>query len=136
MTLLHVGPISILKLATLDAKIWWPLFPLLLLVVFVALSSAVIGAIRQKRSRTDVGLQILALGCYLLTAVVAIASEGGGRVPASLHRVPSLLTQAILFVQLVRIWKRPDARALRVLNVIAWGAILADTALHYLMARG
>lgn len=136
MRLLHLGPAHILKLAALDAKVWWPLFPLLLLVVVVALSGAVIGAIRQKKSRTDLGLQILALGCYLLTAVIAVASEGSGSVPASLHRVPSLLTQMILLVQLVRIWKRPDARTLRVLNMIAWGAILADTALHYLMARG
>ena len=71
----------------------------------------------------------------LLTAVVAIASEGGGRVPAYAHRLPSLLTQAIVLAQLIRIWKRADAKPLRLLNLIAWGAILTDTALHYLMAR-
>jgi hypothetical protein len=47
--------------------------------------------------------------------------------------LPSFLTQAILLVQLVRIWRREQARSLRALNLIAWGGILADTALHYLI---
>ena len=121
---------------TLDPRIWWPLFPLLLLVVIVALSASLVWAIRRKASRKDVAMQSLALACYLFTAVVAIASESRGGISPAVHRLPSLLTQAILFAQLVRIWSRLDARPLRVLNLIAWGAILADTALHYIMARG
>src|SRR5437764_421744 len=120
----------------LDPKIWWPLFPLLLLIVIVALSGGLVWAIRRKASRTDMAMQLLALACYLFTAVVAIASESRGGISPAVHRLPSLLTQAILFAQLVRTWSRLDARPLRVLNLIAWGAILADTALHYIMARG
>ncbi|OLB74309.1 MAG: hypothetical protein AUH96_03555 [Nitrospirae bacterium 13_2_20CM_2_61_4] len=120
----------------LDPKIWWPLFPLLLLVVIVALSAGLVWAIRRKTSRIDVAMQSLALACYLFTAVVAIASESRGGISPAVHRLPSLLTQAILLAQLVRISLRLDARPLRVLNLIAWGAILADTALHYMMARG
>jgi hypothetical protein len=116
----------------LSGKTWWPLFPMLLLVVVTALSAAVVLAVKVKDAKADVGFQITALVCYLLTAVVAMASEGGALSP-HIHRVPSLLTQAILLAQLVRIWRREHARSLRTLNLIAWGGILADTALHYLV---
>jgi hypothetical protein len=118
--------------AFLSGKTWWPLFPMLLLVVVTALSAAVVLAVKAKVAKADVGFQITALVCYLLTAVVAMASEGGALSP-HIHRVPSLLTQAILLAQLVRIWRREHARSLRTLNLIAWGGILADTALHYLV---
>ena len=127
---------SVVMAMTLDPRIWWPLFPLLLLVVILALSAGLVWVIRRKASRADVLMQSLALACYLFTAVVAIASESRGGISPTVHRLPSLLTQAILLAQLVRIWSRLDAMPLRVLNLIAWGAILADTALHYLMARG
>jgi hypothetical protein len=120
--------------ALLNGKVWWPLFPLLLLLVVTALSAAVIWVVKGKAAKTDVVLQVLALVCYLFTAVVAMASENGSLSP-HVHRLPSLLTQAILLAQLVRIWSR-DARTLRTLNLIAWGGILADTALHYLVSAG
>jgi hypothetical protein len=120
---------------SLSSKIWWPLFPLLLVVVVVALSAAVVWTVRRKATRADVMLQTLALVCYLFTAVVAVASEGGSVSP-HVHRLPSLLTQAILLAQLVRIWGRDGAGTLRALNIVAWGAILADTALHYLLKAG
>ncbi|HEY3198317.1 MAG TPA: hypothetical protein VGJ57_09905 [Nitrospirales bacterium] len=125
----------VLAAITLDPKVWWPLFPLLLLIVVASLSGSVVWAIRTKAPTRDLLIQVLALSAYLFTAVVAMASEGGGRVPAYAHRLPSLLAQGILLAQLVRIWKRADARLLRVLNLIAWGAILTDTGLHYLMPR-
>ena len=118
--------------AFLSGKTWWPLFPLLLLLVVTALSVAVVLAVKGKVARADVGIQSTALVCYLLTAVVAMASEGGALSP-HIHRVPSLLTQAILLAQLVRIWRQDHMRALRALNLIAWGGILADTVLHYLI---
>jgi hypothetical protein len=127
-----IGPIALM--VSLDARVWWPLFPLLLLIVVVALSAAVVWVIRKKAPMTDVVMQSLALSAYLLTAVVAIASEGG-RMPVYVHRLPSLLTQALLVVQLVRIWRRDGTKPLRFYNLVAWGAILADTGLHYLMAR-
>jgi hypothetical protein len=118
--------------AFLSGKTWWPLFPMLLLLVVTALSAAVVLAVKGKAAKDDVGLQIAALVCYLLTAVVAMASEGGVLSP-DIHRLPSFMTQAILLVQLVRVWRREQARPLRALNLIAWGGILADTALHYLI---
>ena len=118
--------------AFLNAKVWWPLFPLLLLVVVTSLSAAIVFIVKEKNSKTDVIVQVLALVCYLFTAVVAMASEGGALSP-HVHRLPSLVTQALLLAQLVRIWHRERVRPLRVLNLIAWGGILADTALHFLI---
>jgi hypothetical protein len=118
--------------AILSGKTWWPLFPMLLLLVVIALSAAVVLAVKGRVSKVDVSIQITALVCYLLTAVVAMASEGGLLSP-HIHRLPSLLTQGVLLFQLVRIWRREHARSLRALNLIAWGGILGDTALHYLI---
>jgi hypothetical protein len=119
-------------MGVLSGKVWWPLFPLLLLIVVLALSAAVVWTIRKKAAKADILVQMLALFCYVFTAVVAVASEGGSVSP-NVHRLPSLLTQAVLLAQLTRIWKREGTRPLRTLNIIAWGAILADTALHYLI---
>jgi len=118
--------------ALLSGKVWWPLFPLLLLLVIVALSTAVVWVVKRKAAKSDMLMQVSALVCYLLTAAVAMASEGGALSP-HIHRLPSLVTQALLLVQLVRIWRRDRARPLRALNLIAWGGILVDTALHYLV---
>ncbi|MBI3809147.1 MAG: hypothetical protein HY284_01635 [Nitrospirae bacterium] len=118
--------------AFLNAKVWWPLFPVLLLLVVIALSAAIVLVVKRKAFKTDVALQVLTLVCYLFTAVVAMASEGGTLSP-HVHRLPSLVTQALLLAQLVRIWHREGARPLRTLNLIAWGGILADTALHFLV---
>ena len=118
--------------AFLSGKTWWPLFPMLLLLVVTALSAAVVLAVKGKVATADVGIQVTALVCYLLTAVVALASESGVPSP-HIHRLPSLLTQAILLVQLVRTWRREHGRSLRALNLIALGGILSDTALHYLV---
>ena len=118
--------------AFLNAKVWWPLFPLLLLLVIIALSAAIVWVVKGKTAKADVLIQVSALVCYLFTAVVAIASEGGTLSPRA-HRLPSLVTQALLLAQLVRIWYRERSRPLRVLNLIAWGGILADTALHFLI---
>lgn len=118
--------------AFLNAKVWWPLFPVLLLLVVIALSAAIVLVVNRKASKTDVVLQVLTLVCYLFTAVVAMASEGG-TLSLHVHRLPSLVTQALLLAQLVRIWHREGAGPLRTLNLIAWGGILADTALHFLV---
>ena len=117
----------------LDAKVWWPLFPLLLLVVIVCLTWALVLAVRGAKDARARWLQIGAFGCYVLAAASAIASERGV-VSANLHRPFSILTQLCLFGALLHHWngKTPP---LRWLNGIAWAAILADAALHYLMIR-
>lgn len=117
----------------LDAKVWWPLFPLLLLVVIVCLTWALVLAVRSPVDRRGRWLQLGAFGCYLLAAVSAVASERGA-VSANLHRPFSLATQLCLLLALIHYWRSPH-RSLLWLNAAAWAGILADTALHVLMVR-
>ncbi|HXX73710.1 MAG TPA: hypothetical protein VEI50_01110 [Nitrospiraceae bacterium] len=117
----------------LDAKIWWPLFPLLLLVVIVCLTWALVLVVRRGTDAKARWLQIGAFGCYALAAVSAIASERG-LVSANLHRPFSLLTQICLLLALLHHWKSGH-RSLRWLNGVAWAGILSDAALHVLMVR-
>ena len=117
----------------LDAKVWWPLFPLLLLIVIVCLTWALVLAVRGGHDLRARWLQVGALTCYLLAAVSAVGSERGA-VSANLHRPFSLATQLCLLLALVHHWRSPR-RALRWLNAAAWAGILADTALHVLMVR-
>ncbi len=118
---------------TLSAKVLWPLFPLLLLIVVVCLTWAVVYVVRRSGGTTAVWLQGGALACYLLAAVTAMASERGA-LSANIHRPFSLLTQLAIALALVHIWGRGH-RPLVLLNVAALAAILADTALHYLLTR-
>jgi uncharacterized membrane protein len=117
----------------LDAKVWWPLFPLLLLIVIVCLTWALVLAVRGGYDPRARWLQVGAFTCYLLAAVSAVASERGA-VSANLHRPFSLATQLCLLLALIHHWRSPR-RALRWLNAAAWAGILADTALHVLMVR-
>ena len=117
----------------LSAKVLWPLFPLLLLVVVVCLTWALVRVVRRTGGGTAIWLQGAALVCYVLAAVAAIASERGG-VSANVHRPFSLLTQLAIALALFRFWRKD--RSLVVLNVTAWAAILADTALHFVLTRG
>ncbi len=114
----------------LNARVLWPLFPLLLLVVVVCLTWALVYVVRKSRGTTAIWLQAAALGCYLLAAVAAIASEQH-MVSANLHRPFSLLTQLAIAVALFHVWRQRD-RPPVLLNLAAWAAILADTALHSL----
>lgn len=114
----------------LSAKVLWPLFPLLLMVVMVSLTWALVRAVRHASGTRTVWLQGLALSCYVLAAVAAIASERG-TLSRNVHRPFSLLTQILIVAALFHVWKRDGSLA--TLNLAAWGAILADTALHYLL---
>jgi len=117
----------------LDAKVWWPLFPLLLLIVIVCLTWALVLAVRGRHDPRARWLQAGAFTCYLLAAVSAVGSERGAVSP-NLHRPFSLATQLCLLLALVHHWRSPR-RSLRWLNAAAWAGILADTALHVLMVR-
>lgn len=117
----------------LDGRIWWPLFPLLLLVVVVSLTWALVAAVRGGQRGKALWLQIGAFGCYLMAAVSAVASERGA-VPVNLHRPFSLATQLCLLLLILHHRKGASSR-LMWLNAIAWAGILADTALHYLVVR-
>jgi hypothetical protein len=117
----------------LDAKVWWPLFPLLLLVVIVCLTAALVFVVRRGEQGRGRWLQIGAFTCYFLAAASAVASERG-IVSAHLHRPFSLLTQICLVLALIHFWKRGNRFLVR-LNALAWGGILADAALHVLVVR-
>lgn len=117
----------------LDPHVWWPVFPLLLLVVVVCLTWATVYVVRGSRGGRTIWLQTGALAFYLLAAAAAIGSEGG-LVPSDAHRPFSLLAQVAIVAILVLNWKKGDTPLLA-LNAAAWGAILADTALHFLMVR-
>ena len=117
----------------LDPKLWWPLFPLLLLVVVVCLTWATVYVVRNARGSRTIWIQTGALTFYLLAAAAAIGSEKG-LVPSDTHRPFSLLTQVAIVAVMVLNWRTGD-KPLLALNGAAWAAILADTALHFLMAH-
>ena len=117
----------------LSAKTLWPLFPLLLLVVVVCLTWAFVKAVRRSKNSWTGWVQGGALGCYLMAAITAIASEGGA-ISAHIHRPFSLLSQIFILISVFCLWGKGE-RLLVGLNLTAWGAILSDTALHYLLAR-
>jgi len=117
----------------LDAKVWWPLFPLLLLIVIVCLTWALVLVARGEKDLRARWLQIGAFACYFLAATSAIASERG-LVSANLHRPFSILAQLCLFGALLHLWNGSNA-AFRWLNGVAWAGILADGALRFLMVR-
>ncbi len=117
----------------LDAKVWWPLFPLLLLVVIICLSWALVVVVRAGNDLRARWLQIGAFAFYFLAAASAVASERG-MVSANLHRPFSILTQLCLFGALLHHWNGRSP-SLRWLNGVAWAGILADGALHFLMVR-
>ena len=72
------------------------------------------------------------LGSYLLAAITAIASESGA-ISSHIHRPFSLLCQLLILISVFQLWGKGE-RVLVGLNLIAWGAILCDTALHFLLA--
>ncbi|MFQ5991656.1 MAG: hypothetical protein ACE5NA_04380 [Nitrospiraceae bacterium] len=113
----------------LDPSVFWPVFPLLLLVVVVCLTWALVHVVRQARGTTAIWLQAVALASYLLAAAAAIASERDA-VSVNLHRPFSIFTQLVIVLVLFHVWKKD--RSLTALNGAAWAAILADTALHYI----
>lgn len=115
----------------LSAKVLWPLFPLLLLVVVVSLTWAMVHVYRHASAASLIWVQTGAFVCYLLAAVAAIASEGG-RASVNLHRPFSILAQVCILAALALAWRHRERRIFW-LNAVAWAAILADTALHFLL---
>lgn len=117
----------------LDPKVWWPLFPLLLLIVVGCLTWALVKVVRRRDPTPAIWFQISAFLCYMGAAVAAMASERG-TASVNLHRPFSLLAQASIAFAIFHYWRGGRLSQIWI-NGAAWGAILADTALHYLMAR-
>ena len=117
----------------LSAKTLWPVFPLLLLVVVVCLTWAFVAVFRQGRDQKATWYQGGALLCYILAAVSAVASESG-RMSANVHRPFSLLAQLMIVLSIYQAWGQGQ-RKTQTLNLVAWAAILADTALHFILVH-
>jgi hypothetical protein len=117
----------------LSAKVLWPLFPLLMLIVIVCLVWALVYAVRRGLDSMTVWLQGAALTLYLAAAVTAMFGEHGA-MSAHVHRPFSLLAQLAIALGLFHSWGK-SRTAIMTLNVTAWAAILGDTALHYLLTR-
>src|SRR5687768_1395142 len=117
----------------LDAKVWWPLFPLLLLLVIVCLTWALVIAVRGHADTRAKWLQLGAFARYVIDAVSAVASERGA-ISANRPRPFALATQLCLPLALVHHRKSPQ-RPLRWLNAAAWGGSLADTGLRVPVVR-
>ncbi|MBM4119653.1 MAG: hypothetical protein ACKOBZ_02790 [Nitrospira sp.] len=116
----------------LDPYVVWPLFPLLMLIVIVCLTWAMVRVVRRAQGTTAVCLQAAALVCYLLAAMAALASEAR-LMPDFIHRPFSLLVQLAIALALFHLWGKD--RLMVALNSVAWAAILADTALHFILHR-
>ena len=102
-------------------------------MVVVCLVWALVVVIRQNHDRKAMWYQGGALLCYVLAAVFAVASESG-KMSANVHRPFSLFTQLFIVLSIYQAWGQ-DNKKLRTINVVAWAAILADTALHFLLVR-
>jgi len=89
--------------------------------------------VHQRPGRLAVWIQAGALIFYLLAAASAVASENGA-MSVNVHRPFSLLTQVFIVGAMYRVWGQHQ-RILLLLNAVAWAAILADTALHYLLVK-
>lgn len=115
----------------LDPKLWWPLFPLLLLVVVVCLTWALVRVVQRRDSTPAIWFQVAAFSAYLMAAVAAMAGERGAA-SVNLHRPFSLLAQVSIGVAMYYYWRAGRVSQFWI-NGTAWGAILLDTLLHYVM---
>ncbi len=108
----------------MSARVWWPLFPLLFLIVLGSLSTAAIRAQRGKISSTGKGTILLALLFYILTFAL-----GRWR---WLHMPVSNIAEAFMVFNIVFFFKN-SPKELAWLNVVALVAIASDFALHYIL---
>jgi hypothetical protein len=89
--------------------------------------------VRRRDPTPAIWFQLAAFACYLAAAVAAMASERGNA-SVNLHRPFSLLARASIALAIFHYWRGGHFSQIWI-NGAAWGAILDDTALHYLMAR-
>lgn len=110
---------------TLSAKTWWPLFPLLFILVLTCLISAIIRLARGgKVTRREWIPLLLALIFYFLTFAL-----GRWR---WLHMPMSNIAELIILYNAFYFFRK-GRRDIAWLNIIALLAILLDFALHYIL---
>ncbi|MCG3114543.1 MAG: hypothetical protein LLH30_02565 [Candidatus Manganitrophus sp. SA1] len=111
----------------MSVKVWWPLFPLLFLIVLVCLITALVRVKRRGGTTRNGWLALsLALFFYLMTWVVG---EMGMR---WLHMPVSNIAELFILFNIVY-FTRMGWKDIAWLNVVALVAIAADFALHYIL---
>ncbi|MBI3804263.1 MAG: hypothetical protein HY282_10940 [Nitrospirae bacterium] len=109
----------------MSAKVWWPLFPLLFVIVLVSLITALV---RLKRtggaSRLEWTTVSLALLFYFLTFAL-----GRWR---WLHMPMSNIAELFILFNAVHFFRKGQPK-IAWLNIIALAAIATDFALHFIL---
>jgi hypothetical protein len=109
----------------MSAQVWWPLFPLLFLIVLTCLFTAVVRLARWgKGTRTHWAILLLALFFYFLTFAL-------GRWPR-LHMPMSNIAEVFILLNVV-VFYRTGRSDIAWLNIVALLSIASDFALHFVM---
>ena len=108
----------------MSVKTWWPLFPLLFLIVLTCLAAAAIRLAGHKGNRIEWAATSLALLFYILTFAL-----GRWR---WLHMPLSNAAELLILYNTVHFLRR-GLRDIAWLNIIALSAIVLDFALHYIL---
>jgi hypothetical protein len=105
-------------------KTWWPLFPLLFLIVLTCLITATVRLARTKADRIEWATTVSALFFYFLTFAL-----GRWR---WLHMPLSNVAELIILYNAVHFF-RTGRKDIAWLNIISLVAIGLDFALHYIL---
>ena len=108
----------------MSVKIWWPLFPLLFLIVITCLVTATIRLSRVKAARSEWTTVFSALFFYFLT--FALGRWRWLHMPLSNVAELFMLYNAIYFF-------RKGQKDVAWLNITALIAVFIDFALHYIL---
>src|SRR5262245_16825998 len=108
----------------MSVKTWWPLFPLLFLIVLTCLITATIRLTRNKADRIEWVTTLSALIFYFLTFAL-----GRWR---WLHMPLSNVAELFMLYNAVHFFKS-GRKDIAWLNVIALSAVFFDFALHYIL---
>lgn len=110
----------------MSAKVWWPLFPLLFLIV---LSCQIAAAVRLSRSGKATAKEratiFLALLFYFLTFAL-----GRWR---WLHMPMSNIAELFMIYNVYYFWFKKNRKDIAWLNIISLLAIAADFSLHFIL---
>ncbi len=109
----------------MSLKVWWPLFPLLFLIVLSCLLASMVQLWRRGgASRIEWALMVSALLTYSLTYALA-------RWPW-LHMPMSNLSELIMLFNVYHFFRK-KRKVIAWLNVSALLAVACDFALHYIL---
>lgn len=108
----------------MSLKVWWPLFPLLFVIVLTCLITATLRLARIQATRAEWTTVVSALFFYVLTFAL-----GRWR---WLHMPMSNVAELFMLYNVVHFF-RTGRKDLAWLNLIALLAIAFDFALHYIL---